>query len=391
MWRHIASNAVTFLIVGLFLVGGMILWGKAQYEGAGPLEQAICVQVERGATMRRVSRNLAEQGAVTSAAIFRMGADYGDKSGLLKAGSYLIEPGASMRDIVSAITRGGASTCGTEVVYRIGVTRLNVQVRELDPATNRFEERAEFTPSEEETPAVYIEKKAQSDTRFRVALAEGVTSWQVVEALKAMDVLEGDISSVPAEGSLAPDSYEVRPGDNRSEILARMTDAQEQLVSAAWQNRAEGLPVKSPEELLILASIIEKETGMPEERGQVASVFVNRLNQGMRLQTDPTVIYGITKGQGVLGRGLRRSELRGVTPWNTYVIEGLPPTPIANPGKASLDAASQPLETDYVFFVADGTGGHAFAKTLEEHNRNVARWRQIEAEENQDSGTETDN
>ena len=391
MWRHIASNAVTFLIVGLFLVGGMILWGKAQYEGAGPLEQAICVQVERGATMRRVSRNLAEQGAVTSAAIFRMGADYGDKSGLLKAGSYLIEPGASMKDIVSAITRGGASTCGTEVVYRIGVTRLNVQVRELDPTTNRFEERAEFTPAEEETPAVYIEKKAQSDTRFRVALAEGVTSWQVVEALKAMDVLEGDISSVPAEGSLAPDSYEVRPGDNRSEILARMTDAQEQLVSAAWQNRAEGLPVKSPEELLILASIIEKETGIPEERGQVASVFVNRLNQGMRLQTDPTVIYGITKGQGVLGRGLRRSELRGVTPWNTYVIEGLPPTPIANPGKASLEAAAQPLETDYVFFVADGTGGHAFAKTLEEHNRNVARWRQIEAEENQNSGTETDN
>ena len=132
--------------------------------------------------------------------------------------------------------------------------------------------------------------------------------------------------------------------------------------------------------MLILASIIEKETGIPEERRDVASVFVNRLKQGMRLQTDPTVIYGITKGQGVLGRGLRQSELRGVTPWNTYVIEGLPPTPIASPGAASLEAAAHPAATDFVFFVADGSGGHAFSSTLEEHNRNVAKWRRIEAE-----------
>ena len=155
----------------------------------------------------------------------------------------------------------------------------------------------------------------------------------------------------------------------------------------AWQDRAEGLPIDTPEELLILASIIEKETGVPEERGQVASVFVNRLNRGMRLQTDPTVIYGVTEGRGVLGRGLRQSELRAATPWNTYVIEGLPPTPIANPGTASLEAAARPLETPYVFFVADGTGGHVFAETLAEHNRNVAEWRRIEAEQaNQPSG-----
>ena len=140
------------------------------------------------------------------------------------------------------------------------------------------------------------------------------------------------------------------------------------------------MPIESAEDLLILASIIEKETGVAEERRQVASVFVNRLNQGMRLQTDPTVIYGITQGEGVLGRGLRRSELRRETPWNTYVISGLPPTPIANPGRASLMAAAQPDESDYIFFVADGTGGHAFAVTLAEHNENVARWRQIEAE-----------
>jgi UPF0755 protein len=172
----------------------------------------------------------------------------------------------------------------------------------------------------------------------------------------------------------------VSEGDDRAEILTRMAAAQEQRLAEAWEARDPGLPVETPEELLILASIVEKETGVPEEREQVASVFVNRLNQGMRLQTDPTVIYGITNGQGVLGRGLRRSELRKETPFNTYVIDALPPTPIANPGRASLMAAAQPASEDYVFFVADGTGGHAFAETLEEHNANVARWRQIEAE-----------
>ncbi|MEO1362941.1 MAG: endolytic transglycosylase MltG, partial [Pseudomonadota bacterium] len=165
----------------------------------------------------------------------------------------------------------------------------------------------------------------------------------------------------------------------------QMREQQELLVSAAWEARDADVPLESPEELLILASIIEKETAVAEERGRVSSVFVNRLNQGMRLQTDPTVIYGVTRGQGVLGRGLRRSELRAATPWNTYVIQGLPPTPIANPGRASLMAAGQPDATDFIFFVADGTGGHAFAETLDEHNRNVARWREIEAERQQES------
>lgn len=380
MWRSIASNALTFLIVALFVAGGVILWGRGQYEGPGPLTQAICVQVERGTNFRRVSRNLEEEGAVTSASIFRMGADYAGKTSQLKAGSYLVEPGASMEEIVEVVTQGGASTCGTEVVYRIGVNRLSAQVRELDPTTNRFVERAAFQPEVEETPEVYTQVKEAQDTRYRVAMAEGVTSWQVVTALRSMDILRGAVDEIPPEGALAPDSYEVRPGDERAEVLAQMTEQQELLVSAAWEARDPDVPLRTPEELLTLASIIEKETGVAEERGQVASVFVNRLNRGMRLQTDPTVIYGITKGQGVLGRGLRRSELRAATPWNTYVIQGLPPTPIANPGRASLMAAGQPDATDFVFFVADGTGGHAFAETLDEHNRNVARWREIEAE-----------
>jgi UPF0755 protein len=216
-------------------------------------------------------------------------------------------------------------------------------------------------------------------------LAEGVTSWQVVTALRSMDVLQGVIDKVPPEGSLAPDSYEVRPGDQLADVLTRMAEKQDLLIAAAWETRKTDIPLDTPEELLILASIIEKETGVAGERRQVASVFVNRLNRGMPLQTDPTVIYGITRGQGVLGRGLRRSELRAATPWNTYVIEGLPPTPIANPGRASLMAAAQPDETDYVFFVADGTGGHAFSKTLDAHNRNVAQWRKIEAERAKDN------
>jgi len=380
MWRHIASNAVTMLIVLLFMMGGVVLWGKGRYDGAGPLAEAYCVEVASGSNMRRVSERLEADGAITSGAIFRMGAEYSEKANQLKAGSYLVPSAASMAQIIDTITRGGASTCGTEVVYRIGVSRINVQLRELDPATNQFLEKANFNPAEDEEPDIYADRKRSAGTRFRVALAEGVTSWQIIEGLKGMDVLEGTVDTLPPEGSLAPDSYEVRPGDDRNDVVARMQAAQERRVAQVWETRMEGLPLETPEDLLTLASIIEKETGVAEERGQVASVFVNRLNRGMRLQTDPTVIYGVTQGRGVLGRGLRRSELRAATPWNTYVIEGLPPTPIANPGLASLEAAAQPLETPYVFFVADGTGGHAFAETLAEHNRNVAAWRRIEAE-----------
>jgi len=207
-----------------------------------------------------------------------------------------------------------------------------------------------------------------------------VTSWRVTTALQAVGVLSGEVDGIPPEGSLAPFDYEVEKGDDRAALLERMTEVQKTRLAAAWEARDPDLPLESPADVLILASLVEKETGVASERRQVASVFINRLRRGMRLQTDPTVIYGITKGQGVLGRGLRQSELRRATPYNTYVIEGLPPTPIANPGEASRMAAVNPDDTDYLFFVADGSGGHAFAETLDEHNRNVARWREIEAE-----------
>ncbi len=379
MWRHIASNAITLLIVVVFLLGGVVLWGQSQYTAEGPLDAPMCLRVDRGSNMSRVSKDLENKGAISNGSLFRIGSDYTEKSEKLKAGAFLVPAGASMEDIAEIVTRGGASTCGTEIVYRVGVTRQSVQVRELDPETGKFVEIAEFNPAEEDAPEAFTKMRQQDDTRYRIAVAEGVTSWQVVNSLSKIDLLSGE-ADVPEEGTLAPDSYEVQAGDTRAEVIEIMSEKQATLIAAAWESRSENAQVNSPEEMLILASIIEKETGVAEERRQVASVFTNRLKRGMKLQTDPTVIYGVTKGQGVLGRGLRQSELRKETPWNTYVIVGLPPTPIANPGVASLEAAVNPDTTDYIFFVADGTGGHAFAVTLAEHNANVAKWRKIEVE-----------
>lgn len=380
MWRNIASGFLTVSIVLLLGVAGLVAWAQKQYEGPGPLAEAICLRVPAGSNFRRVAADLAERGAISSEFIFRVGADYAGKTGGLKAGSFRIAERASMAEIVEAITGSGVSTCGAEVNLRIGVNGSDILLRELEPARNRYVEVARFDPAVEEAPAEYVEGLEDPGLRFRVTMAEGVTTWQVVEALKQADFLSGEVEAVPEEGWLAPDSYEVERGEERGALLQRMRQRQETILAEAWAARADGLPYETPEEALIMASIVEKETGVPEERRIVASVFVNRLRKGMKLQTDPTVIYGITKGKGVLGRGLRQSELRARTPYNTYVIEGLPPTPIANPGRESIEAALNPAETDYLYFVADGTGGHAFAETLAEHNRNVARWRAIEAE-----------
>jgi len=384
MWKHIAANALTFLIVAMFLFGGMIVWGTKEYSAEGPLNQAICLQVASGSNMRIVSEDLAEQDAISSPAIFRMGVDYSDKASQLKAGSFLVPERSSMSDIVDIVTRGGQSTCGTEIVYRVGVTRVVAQVRELDPATGRFIELVSFEPAEvAQAPEDYTKTREADDTQYRVVIAEGVTSWQVVQALNSLEFMDGTVAEIPAEGMLAPNSYQVRPGDSVAELLTQMKSAQERILATAWAERADGLPLASPEEALILASIIEKEASTSDERFDVASVFVNRLNQGMRLQTDPTVIYGITEGQGVLGRGIRQSELRAETPWNTYVITGLPATPIANPGASSIEAALNPSATDYIFFVAktlDPRDGHNFAVTNDEHNANVAIYRALEAE-----------
>lgn len=386
MMRSVVSNLLTFLIVALVIVAGAIFWGQRTFVAQGPLEQAICLRVAPGDSVAVVALRLEDEGAIVSPALFRIGSNYTGRTEDLKFGNYLVPAGATMDEILDTVTQGGASTCGAEINFRVGVTSISVVARELNPTTGRYEEVAEYDPTAEDVviPEEFTALvEGDAVPRYRITLAEGVTSWQVRDALQRIDILFGEIAEVPAEGLLNPNSYEVSPGDTRASVIERMQQAQEDILAAAWAERDEDVPVESPEELLILASLIEKETGVAAERAQVASVFVNRLRQGMRLQTDPTVIYGITNGEGVLGRGLRRSELDASTPYNTYVIDALPPTPIANPGREAIMAAAQPDETPYIYFVADGTGGHAFAETLEEHNANVARWREIEAQRNQ--------
>jgi UPF0755 protein len=325
MMRHVAANVLTLLVLGLVLLLGVVIWGQTQFREEGPLREPAVVEVERGAGLVTIARVLEEAGAIENPTVFRIGARYTGLDQGLRFGEYEIPPGASMEEILLLLNRGSN-------VFR------------------------------------------------RFTVPEGWTSWQVVDALNAREDLVGEIAEVPPEGSLAPATYDLSRGMDRNAVLERMAARQAQLLAQAWENRAPDLPLSSPDELLILASIVEKETGVAEERATVAAVFVNRLRRGMRLQTDPTVIYGITRGEGSLGRGLTRVELNEPTPWNTYAIDGLPPTPIANPGRAAIEAAANPPESDYYYFVADGTGGHAFARTLEEHNRNVRVWRQIEAE-----------
>ncbi|HRM74088.1 MAG TPA: endolytic transglycosylase MltG [Paracoccus sp. (in: a-proteobacteria)] len=383
IWRHIASNFLTLLIVILIAAAAAVAWAKHQYGAPGPSAVAACVRVAPGASLSAVSEQLAEQGVVSNAYIFRAGADYAGKSRDLKFGSYLMPPHSSMEEVVGVITAGGPSTCGTEVVFRIGVRENSVVVRDMDAATGEFAEQAKYDPGKESAPEAIASAEQKPDARLRITVAEGVTSWQVVEGLKQAGFLGGEIAEVPPEGSLAPDTYEVEKGADRARLIGEMEGRQASILAQAWEGREADLPYQTPEEALIMASIIEKETGVPDERRVVASVFVNRMRHGMRLETDPTVIYGITEGKGVLDRGIRASELRRRTPYNTYQINGLPPTPIANPGRAAIEAAMDPENTDYVFFVADGSGGHAFGRTLEEHNANVQRWREIERQQGQ--------
>jgi UPF0755 protein len=387
MWKSVAANAFSLLIVLCIAVAGAIGWGQREFTKEGPLEGPIFFEVPRGAGLSQVAARLAEAGAVTHPAIFRLGAEYSDMAGAIRAGSFEIPARASMEEILGVITQNAAPVYRYVATYVLRIDGTGEQrLVERMPGTGDVIELAEFA-YDAEIPTIYSEiTESGASIAYRVSIPEGLTSWQIVEGLKSAEFLGGEVAEIPAEGLLAPDTYEATRGMERAELLVQMQARQEAILMEAWANRAENLPISTPQEALILASIIEKETGQAEERGVVASVFTNRLRRGMRLQTDPTVIYGVTEGQGVLGRGLRRSELDRVTPWNTYQIDGLPPTPIANPGRASIEAALNPDDTNYIFFVADGTGGHAFAETLAEHNGNVARWREIEADARANSG-----
>lgn len=323
MRRILIISVLSVLVLAAGGAGAAYLWLKSEYQRPSGVPVDTVVLIERGAGVSTIAGQLAKDGLVTNADIFRFGLRLFGDTRPLRAGEYKIPAGSSPADIARIL------------------------------------------------------KEAEQVT-YRITVAEGLTSSEIIDLIRYNPVLSGDISDVPEEGTLLPETYHFHRGETRASLITRMKAAMSKAVQDAWSTRDQSLPLSSPEEMLILASIVEKETAIDDERALVAGVFVNRLRKGMRLQSDPTVVYGITLGAGPLGRGLKRSELDAKTPYNTYQISGMPPTPIANPGRASLLAVAQPAETDALYFVADGTGGHAFSTTLEEHNRNVRAWRKIE-------------
>ncbi len=322
----VLNGFLSLFVLGLLLVCGGLLFGASQFYGDGPTREEILFRVESGSGFGTTAERLENQGLITNSYVFRAGGWVLDAQKSIKAGDFKIAAGSSMADILTELTEG--------------------------------------------TPI-----------RYAVTIPEGWTAWDVVQKLNDDTNLVGEVSSLPAEGSILPGSYDYVPGDTRKSVLEKMQTAMTTELATIWASRSPDLPLETPEQLVILASIVEKETGVATERPQVAAVFVNRLRQSMRLQSDPTIIYGITKGQSTLGRGLKRSEIEQKTGYNTYQIDGLPPTPIANPGKDALLAVANPDHHQYLYFVAasgNPADGHVFATTYAEHRANVAKWRQIE-------------
>jgi UPF0755 protein len=320
----VAGNAVFTILLILFIaigVGWYVIAG--QLKAPGPLQDDKIVNVAR-AGAPDVAEALEREGVIDQRWPFIIAVWLNKARGIdVKAGEYQFNKQASLQDVINTLVGG-------KVV------------------------------------------------QHALTIPEGLTSEQIVQRLLDTDFLAGNIRSVPREGSLLPETYRFARATPREQVIQRMQREQRDVLQKAWDSRSSDLPVKSPEQLVILASIVEKETGRPDERARVAAVFVNRLKQKMRLQSDPTIIYGLVGGKGSLGRPITKSEITQPTPYNTYTIDGLPPGPIANPGRASIEAAANPARTKDLFFVADGTGGHAFAEALDQHQKNVARLRAIE-------------
>jgi UPF0755 protein len=303
-------------------------------------------------------------------------------AGIDFAATKLHEPGPLTAD-KPVVVRGNSATEIAEVllnekvidnglIFWVGVRLLGVDQR-LHKGEFQFPARASIE--------TVIDTLVQGKSIDRsVTIPEGKTSEEVVAILMGNEFLSGDIKDIPREGTLLPDTYKFTRGDQRSKILSWMAEAQRAALNDIWKRRSSDLTIHSAQELVILASIVEKETSRADERPRIAALFMNRLGKNMRLQSDPTIIYGLVGGKGPLGHGITKEELAKSTPYNTYLIDGLPPGPIANPGRAAMEAVASPSRTKELYFVADGTGGHVFAETLEQHNRNVARWRQIEAD-----------
>jgi UPF0755 protein len=315
---------LTIAVLAVVGVVGVALFAKVQFDGTGPLQEQRSVQIAPGAGVSAIADLLQERGVISNRWIFRAGVGFYGAGSSLKAGEYLIPAQASMHEIMEMMVEGNAVT-------------------------------------------------------YRVSIPEGLTSQQVVQRLMDEELLTGEITSLPPEGSLLPDTYVFSRGDNRQNIINQMRRQRDRVLTEVWNRRVAGLPIATPEELVTLASIVEKETGVPAERRTVAGVYTNRLAVGMKLQADPTIIYPITKGKP-LGRRILRSEIQAVNDYNTYAMAGLPKGPIANPGKASIAAVLDPEANDYLFFVAKRDGGHIFARTLAEHNANVQKWYQLRRE-----------
>jgi UPF0755 protein len=318
------GNALLTLLLLLGLAGGFaFVVGKQRFEAPGPLAQEKIVIIPRNSGIRDIAELLQKEGVIDQPWLFVAGVVALKAREDLKFGEYKFAPHASLREVVTTLTEG-------KVV------------------------------------------------QHTLTIPEGLTSEQIVARLAENPVLTGNIREIPREGTLLPETYKFTRGTTREQMIQRMQQQQRKLVQEIWERRMPDLPLRTPEQLVILASIIEKETGKPEERTRVAAVFVNRLKQRMKLQSDPTIIYGLVGGKGTLGRPIMKSEIEQPTPYNTYVIEGLPPGPIANPGRASLEAAANPARTKELYFVADGSGGHIFSETYEQHQKAVARLRAIE-------------
>ncbi|MDB4080818.1 endolytic transglycosylase MltG [Amylibacter sp.] len=321
--RHIAANFVNLLIICFMVLAGSIYWANKQYQSDGPLKSDVNFEVKKGDRFRMVSADLEKLGIIKNDVIFNVWARYLEQDDKLKFGNYLIPSGSSMQQVVSLITSGKG---------------INEQI----------------------------------------TFPEGFTSYQIVERLKANSNLIGDIVILPAEGSLAPNTYSYQNGDSRRDILKKMSDMQNEILDKAWKLRSNELPFKNKKEAIIIASIIEKETSQSKEMKLVSGVIMNRLKSGIPLGMDSTIVYDFTSGNPQNMRSIRQSDLDKNSRYNTRKITGLPPTAIGNPGKLAIEAALNPQKTDFLYFVADGSGGHVFSKTLREHNINVAKWRKIE-------------
>ncbi len=323
-------SLVVMIVIGAFIA---VFVGRREFEAPGPAVVARTFLVKPGQGTGQIAAGLEDEGIVSDAMIFQLGyRTYGGDE-TMKAGEYEVQPGMSMREVMELLQSG-------------------------------------------------------KSIMYSITIPEGLTVVQALKRIADEPSLSGAMpTQIPPEGSLAADTQRFTRGTDRKSIIAKMESQQKDLIDEVWAKRSPDLPIDDINDFVTLASIVEKETGINDERPRVASVFLNRLRKKMRLQSDPTIIYGIFGGAGKpADRPIYQSDVEKPTPYNTYVISGLPPTPIANPGRAALEAVANPAQTDDLYFVADGTGGHVFAKTLQEHNKNVARWRAIQKQQTEDAG-----